>query len=161
RVLCSDTLRTRQTANQILLGVRSAGVAADDVIEAFALRNPDLYVGGSRVNMVSTPAALAEQASGLSEFEAASTPCFSDFFVQQDPIGWWLNHPDPPGDDAATVAHRVREFAASFADIAEPSLVIAVSHSPLLRAAFLDAFGEDSGEPETLTGVAYHVYGDR
>ena len=57
---------------------------------AFALRNPDLYVAGERVNMVSSAAALAEQVPGMTEDEAAVVPFFAKFFSHPDRIGWWL-----------------------------------------------------------------------
>lgn len=163
RVLTGETLRTRQTGAAIATGATKAGATVDEPRVAFALRNPDLYVGGERVDMVSSAAALAEQVPGMSEKEAAAVPFFAKFFDQPDRIGWWLGLDDVPGDDAETVARRVDHFAASLPDrTAEPAgLTVGVTHSPLLRACALAHLGHDPGEPEWLTGLELSVRPDR
>ena len=113
RVLSGNTLRTRQTAQAIADGARHAGGIVDGPTEAFALRNPDLYLAGTRVDMVSTAAAFAEQVPGISEEDVARAPFYAAFVAAPDRIGWWLRHPSPPGDDTPAVRKRVTDFAVS------------------------------------------------
>ena len=163
RVLTGDTLRTRQTGAAIATGASAAGAAVDEPRVAFALRNPDIYVAGERVDMVSSPAALAEQVPGMTVDEAAAVPFFAGFFEQPDRIGWWLGLADVPGDDAEAVARRIGHFAASLPDrTTQPAEVtMGVTHSPVLRACALDQLGHDPGEPEWLTGLELSVSSDR
>ena len=163
RVLTGETLRTRQTGAAIATGASAAGAAVDEPRVAFALRNPDLYVAGERVDMVSSPAALAEQVPGLTVDEAAAVPFFAAFFEQPDRIGWWLRLADVPGDDAEAVARRIGHFAASLPDrTTQPAqLTVGVTHSPVLRACALAHLGHDPGEPESLTGLELSVSSDR
>jgi len=163
RVLTGDTLRTRQTGAAIATGASVAGAAVDEPRVAFALRNPDLYVAGERVDMVSSPAALAEQVPGMTVDEAAAVPFFATFFEQPDRIGWWLGRADVPGDDAEAVARRIGHFAASLPDrTTQPAeLTVGVTHSPVLRACALARLGLDPGEPEWLTGLELSVSSDR
>ena len=163
RVLTGETLRTRQTGAAIATGASAAGAAVDEPRVAFALRNPDLYVAGERVDMVSSPAALAEQVPGLTVDEAAAVPFFAAFFEQPDRIGWWLRLADVPGDDAEAVARRIGHFAASLPDrTTQPAqLTVGVTHSPVLRACALAHLGHDPGEPEWLTGLELSVSSDR
>jgi broad specificity phosphatase PhoE len=120
--------------------------------EEQAIRNPDIYVAGARVEMVSSAEALAEQvpASGLVPDELAQLAFWRGFWSDPDRIGFWVGHPDPPGEDADTVARRLLTFAASQLDLprTQPRRYICVTHSPLLRA-FLRRylFGYDPGEP--------------
>lgn len=163
RVLAGDTARARQTADAIAAGAGRGGAVVDGPQVAFALRNPDIYVAGHRVDMVSSPAALAEQVPGLTEREAAAVPFFATFFDHPDRVGWWLRHADVPGDDAATVATRLTRFAASLPDRAadQADLTVGVTHSPLLRACALAHLGHDPGEPEWVTGLELTVSPDR
>jgi broad specificity phosphatase PhoE len=163
RVLTGSTLRARQTGAAIAAGARRAGAAADEPRVAFALRNPDIYVAGERVEMVSSAAALAEQVPGLTEDEARAVPFFAEFYGHPDRIGWWLRLADVPGDDAGTVARRISQFAASLPDrTVEPAgLVVGVTHSPVLRACALAHLGSDPGEPEWVTGLELSVAPDR
>jgi broad specificity phosphatase PhoE len=162
-VLTGETSRTRQTGAAITTGATKAGATVDGPRVAFALRNPDLYVGGERVDMVSSAAALAEQVPGMTIDEAAVVPFFAKFFGQPDRVGWWLRLANVPGDNAETVARRVDHFAASLPDrTAEPAgLTVGVTHSPLLRACALAHLGHDPGEPEWLTGLELSVRPDR
>ena len=162
RVLTGSTLRARQTATALAEGAREGGARADEPQIAFALRNPDIYVAGERVDMVSSASALAEQVPGMTDDEAAKHPFFSAFFPHRDRIGWWLRLSEVPGDDAATVAWRVDSFARSLADSNRlgGSLVVAVTHSPILRACALAHLGEDPGEPEWVSGLEYIIQPD-
>jgi broad specificity phosphatase PhoE len=163
RVLTGGTLRTRQTGAAIATGARAAGAAVDEPRVAFALRNPDIYVAGERVDMVSSAAALAEQVPGMTVDEAAAVPFFAEFFDHPDRIGWWLRLGQVPGEDAEALARRVDHFAASLPDrTARPAeLTVGVTHSPVLRACALAHLGHDPGEPEWLTGLELSVGPDR
>src|SRR5829696_1426397 len=164
RVLIGETLRARQTGAAVATGARAAGAAVDEPRVAFALRNPDLYVAGERVDMVSSAAALAEQVPGMTVDEAAAVPFFAGFFEQPDRIGWWLRlAADVPGDDAEAVARRIGHFAASLPDrTPQPAeLTVGITHSPVLRACALAHLGHDPGEPEWLTGLELSVSSDR
>ena len=121
---------------------------------AFALRNPDIYLAGARVDMVSSPQAFADQVPGLSADDVLAVEFFSGWFAAPDRIEWWLRHPAPPGDDAPAVAARLAAFAGSLGDAGPgaPDTVIGVTHSPLLRAVSLMFMGVDPGEPAHLTG---------
>lgn len=102
-ILYGGTRRTRETAEAIIDGLGSDSTPTD----SFALRNPDLYVAGSRVNMVSSAATLAEQVPGMNEDQAAQHEWFSHFFTAPDRIGWWLEQEFPPGDNAEALARRL------------------------------------------------------
>jgi broad specificity phosphatase PhoE len=162
RVLSAHTLRARQTAEAVADGARGAGVVVNEPTECFALRNPDLYLAGVRVDMVSTAAAFAEQVSGLAEEAAAAAPFFEGFLSAADRIGWWLRHPDPPGDDATCVQRRIAGFARSLADLgdAAPAVTVAVTHSPVIRACALPVLG-DPGEPAWVAGLEMLITPDR
>jgi broad specificity phosphatase PhoE len=162
RVLTAGTLRTRQTGEAIADGARRGGAVVDGPDEAFALRNPDLYLAGVRVDMVSTSAAFAAQVAGLSELAAATAPFFAGFVTEPDRVGWWLRHPSPPGDDARAVLRRITAFAASLADLgpAAPSLTVAITHSPVIRACALAAADADPGEPDWVGGLEVAVHPD-
>ncbi len=154
RLVFGGTRRTRETAEALARGLGDAHRVSGPV-DAFALRNPDLYVAGTRVDMVSSPASLADQVLGLSETEAAEHPWFAGFFAARDRIGWWLGHADPPGDDAATVARRIDRFARSLLDAGptRDQRVVGVTHSPVLRAVLHAATGTDPGEPAYVSGA--------
>ena len=163
RVLSGETRRAKDTAVHLSRGIVEAGgdVIGPDV--AFALRNPDLYVAGTRVNMVSSAEALADQVPGLAAESVAAIDFFPSFFASPDRIGWWLRHDSPPGEDAASLAARFRSFAASLVDPVpdSPEVVVAVTHSPLLRAVGLDLLGHDIGEPPWVSGLLVTVAEDR
>jgi len=59
RVISGETRRTRDTAAAIARGAREAGAEVREDGVAFALRNPDLYLAGVRVDMVSSEEAFA------------------------------------------------------------------------------------------------------
>jgi broad specificity phosphatase PhoE len=140
---------------------RAVGEVADPKIallapaEHAALRNPDIYVAGTRVELVSTAEALAEQlpSSGLAPEQLSQLPFFQGFWSDPDRIGYWVNHPNPPGEDADTVARRLLAFTVSLLDLPreQPRRYICVTHSPTMRA-FLRRYllGKDPGEPDYL-----------
>ena len=162
RVLSGETRRAMDTAAHLVRGVVDGGgrVVGPDV--AFALRNPDLYVAGVRVNMVSSAEALAGQVDGLTPEDVSSLGFFPEFFASPDRIGWWLRHDTPPGEGQREVAARMRSFATSLLDsvLPQPATVVAVTHSPLLRAVGLDLLGRDIGEPSWVAGLLLEVAED-
>jgi broad specificity phosphatase PhoE len=161
RVLYGGTRRTRETAEAIVRGLAEPdrAVGPDD---SLALRNPDMWLAGTRVNMVSSAATLAEQVPGMSEQEAAANPWWSHFFDAEDRIGWWLHQQDPPGETAADLAARIQRFARSLADPGplRGCTVIGVTHSPVLRSVLLDGGCSDPGELPYVTGADVRIGAD-
>jgi broad specificity phosphatase PhoE len=162
RVLSGETRRTRETAAAVARGARQAGAEVLEEGVAFALRNPDLYLAGVRVDMVSSEAAFAEQVPGLEETDIPGIAFFGEWLTVPDRVGWWVAHKSPPGDDAAAVAARIRTFAASLADREDSTaFTVGITHSPVLRAVALDVTGSDTGEPRWLAGVEAEISRDR
>jgi broad specificity phosphatase PhoE len=162
RVVSGETRRTRDTAAAVARGAREAGAEVVEDGVAFALRNPDLYLAGVRVDMVSNEAAFAVQVPGFTEADVAKVAFFREWLAAPDRVGWWVRHPAPPGDDAAAVAARIRTFAGSLADRNEDTaLTVGITHSPVLRACALEVTGEDIGEPAWLAGLEADVSPDR
>ena len=162
-MLSGETRRAMDTAAHLARGVIDAGGDVIGPKVAFALRNPDLYLAGVRVNMVSSADALAEQVEGLSEQDVSSIEFFPTFFDSSDRIGWWLAHSSPPGEDARSVAARVESFAGSLVDPIpdKAEVVVAVTHSPLLRSVALGSLGHDIGEPPWVSGLLLVIDDDR
>ncbi len=158
RLIYGSTARARQTAEAIAEGAAEAGAEVASPQEAFALRNPDIYVAGTRVNMVSSFDALAEQVPGLTADEAAEVPFFRGFIGAKDRVGWWLRASNPPGETAAAVAGRMVAFASSLVDgRATGVATVAVTHSPVLRACALELLGTDPGEPPWVAGLRVEI----
>ena len=157
-VLYGGTRRTRETAEGVLSGLVDAA-AGVEVADAFALRNPDLYLGGDRVTMVSTAEAFATQTSTVTADEVLEVSFFHRWLEHPDRVGWWVGHPSPPGDDAASVGRRMNAFAESLVDVPAwwGRTVVAITHSPVLRSVGLALRGTDPGEPAYLNGYAYAV----
>lgn len=162
RILSGETRRALETARQLAKGAVDAGSRAQGPDVAFALRNPDIYLSGVRVNMVSSAAAFAEQVEGATSAEVESLSFFPEFIASTDRIGWWLGLASPPGENAAAIASRVRSFASSLLDpvSTRTEVVVAVTHSPVIRAAGLDLLGRDIGEPPWVSGLLITVDGD-
>ena len=72
-VLYGGTRRTRETAEALIRGIDDAA-RVQGPHDSFALRNPDMYLAGTRVNMVSSAEALAEQVPGMTEEQVRRTP---------------------------------------------------------------------------------------
>jgi broad specificity phosphatase PhoE len=153
-VLFGGTRRTRETADALVRGVSDPERVVGP-LDSFALRNPDMYVAGTRVNMVSSAEALAEQVAGMTMEQAVANEWWSHFFDSSDRIGWWLGHPDPPGETAADLGARMARFLRTVGDPGplQGRLVVCVTHSPVLRAVLLQATGDDPGEPGYVTGA--------
>jgi len=161
-VLSGETSRAIETAAHVARGIEQAGGTVLGPEKAHALRNPDLYLGGMRVNMVSSHEALAEQVEWLRTDDVASLDFFPQFIEEKDRIGWWLGHENPPGEGAPEVGHRLEQFARSFSNPAraEKGTVVAVTHSPLLRAHGLRVLGKDIGEPGWVSGFRIEIAAD-
>jgi broad specificity phosphatase PhoE len=170
--LYAPTRRARETAETIYNTLRTTCEHADSrqaqllaPVEHWALRNPDIYVAGSRIELVSTPEAVAEQLpeTSLSPQELARLPFLHGFWEDPDRIGYWVNHPNPPGEDADIVARRLLTFAVSLLDLPcrQRRRYICVTHSPVMRA-FLRRYlvGHDPGEPGYLEAVDLHFAPD-
>jgi broad specificity phosphatase PhoE len=158
----APTLRTQQTVEEVRASMKEAlgsdsGVELLEVSEQWAIRNPDIFVAGQRVEMVSSVEALAEQLSAppVDPETLANHPFFSAFLASSDRIGYWVEHPDPPGEDTVAVARRQMTFATSLLDKQEDRLVryILATHSPVLRAILLCYLEEDPGEPGHLEPI--------
>jgi broad specificity phosphatase PhoE len=162
RVISGETRRTRDTAAAVARGAREAGAEVLEDGVAFALRNPDLYLAGVRVDMVSSEAAFATQIPGFTEADVAKVDFFAQWLTVPDRVGWWVRHATPPGDDAAAVAARIRTFAGSLADRNDATaFTVGITHSPVLRACALDVAGADIGEPNWLAGLEAEISADR
>jgi len=171
-ILTTATLRARETAIALYQSMQAAlderaGAVSVTVLppaEEPAIRNPDIYIGGRRVEMVSTGEAMAEQipGSGLGAEDIDYLPFYREFFPHRDRVGYWVHHPDPPGEDADAVARRVKTFAASLLDLPRERMrYICVTHSPLLRA-FLSRYvlDHDPGEPRFMESIDLAFPGD-
>lgn len=157
-VLFGGTRRTRETAEAIVRGIGDPG-RVDGPTDSFALRNPDMYVAGTRVNMVSSPEFLAEQVAGMTPAQVEANQWWTTFFEAPDRIGWWLTQDDPPGENSRDVARRIERYARSFSDPGphQDRLLVCVTHSPLLRSFLSAVVGQDPGEPGFVTGALIQV----
>jgi broad specificity phosphatase PhoE len=164
-LLHAPTRRTRETALILYSSMvktlehgEQPEVYLSAPTEHWAIRNPDIYVAGVRIELVSTAETLVEQLppSSLGSQELAQLPFLRGFWADPDRIGYWVNHPNPPGEDADTVARRLLTFAVSLLDLprVQPRRYICVTHSPEIRA-FVRRYllGHDPGEPGYLASV--------
>lgn len=163
-VMTSPLTRARETGLLLAKGIRDVdpSMALAGPVSSWGLRNPDLYLAGERVEMVSSSDAFCSQLSDqLSDIGAAgveSVAFFVGFLSVADRIGYWLHHRDPPGERADQVARRVVAFAASLVDGARPiDTAICVTHSPVQRAVAMSVSESDPGEPDHLAGLAFDM----
>lgn len=163
-LLSGETRRAKDTADAFAAGYRSVSVEREipDSVVSHALRNPDLYLGGQRVNMGEGAAMLAAQVPGVTEEDVVAEPFFAGFLEAADRIGYWLESGNVPGDDAHTVGRRIDAFARSLADVPgwRGRTVVAVTHSPVLRAVRLHHHAIYSREPPFLHGFSLTVARD-
>ena len=161
--LHAPTVRTVQTAAALRAGVEAAlgpdaGVRLGEPRVEPAIRNPDLYVAGHRVEMVSAREAVAAQlpADALTSEELARHRFFARFLSSPDRVGLWVADEDPPGERADEVARRLYAWASSLCDTARPYPrgYVCVTHSGPMRAALRRyVLGRDPGEPEYVEPV--------
>ena len=161
-LLSGETSRAIETAAHVASGIEQAGGVVTGPSIAHALRNPDLYIGGVRVNMVSSHEALADQVEWLDTDDVAGLEFFPQFIDEKDRIGWWLRHEDPPGEGAREISRRLEAFARSFTNPMRDGqrTFVAVTHSPLIRAFGLSALGHDIGEPGWVSGFQIEIHRD-
>ena len=117
------------------------------------IRNPDLYVAGHRVEMVSAIDAVAAQLpdEALTRPELERNAFFSRFLTSPDRVGMWVDDVDPPGKRSVDVARRFITWARSLLDAARPYArrYVCVTHSGPMRALLRHhVLGHDPGEPE-------------
>lgn len=168
-ILTTSTIRSRDTAMALyqLLGRQIAESETTILapVEEWAIRNPDLFIAGRRVEMVSTAAAMFELFPDLGVDADAidRIPFYHDFFRDPDRVGFWLRLDDPPGEDAHSVGRRAMHWALSLAQL--PSAVthryICVTHSPVMRAVLARyLLTGDPGEPEWVESIDIALHGD-
>lgn len=166
----APTRRTLQTLEALRRGARRALGPGSSVrfgepqVEP-AIRNPDLYVAGTRVEMVSSVDALAAQLpeGALTLDDVASNRFFARFWAEPDRIGFWLHDDDPPGERSPDVARRLFTFARSLTDGAAPAArrYVLVTHSGPIRAVLREfVLSEDPGEPEYAEAVHVTIDAD-
>lgn len=160
-ILHAPTRRTQESAELLytslkqVLAQRGTSDQSITLIEPalnHAIRNPDIYVAGFRVELGSSPEGILAQLppETLDAQTLSQLPFWRGFWDAPDRIGYWVSLPDPPGEDADTVARRLLTFSASLLN--RPSKqrrrCICITHSPLMRA-FLRRYllGSDPGEP--------------
>ena len=161
--LHAPTTRTVQTAEALRRGLERSlipdcGVELRAPRVEQAIRNPDLYVAGHRVEMVSAIEAVAAQLpdDAITRDELDRNAFFSRFLTSPDRVGMWVADEDPPGERADDVAWRFFTWARSLLDTTRPYArrYVCVTHSgpmrALLRRYVLDA---DPGEPEYVEPV--------
>ena len=157
-LLSGETARTLDTATAFAAGYR--GVAGSPELPepavSFALRNPDLYLGGHRVNIAEGAEAIAGQAPGISAEDVVRSPFFGELIGAEERVGYWLKHPNPPGEDAHGVAGRIVSFVRSLGDGAgrAGATIVAITHSPVLRAVRLGFENVYTREPPFLHGFS-------
>lgn len=161
-VLYAPTQRALQTATALHAGLSSSlegqNTDAPAPTEEQALRNPDLYVAGTRVEMVSTAEDLAVQLPpwGPGAKELSGHHFFREFWGSDDRVGYWVSHPSPPGEDSTAVGRRLVAFASSLREVPTglPQRYLCVTHSPIIRALLRCFFeGGDPGEPDYLEAL--------
>jgi len=152
-VLYGGTRRTRETAEGVAAGLAGNGSVLS-TSDSFALRNPDLYLGGQRVTMVSSAEAFAEQVPALEAKDVLAVPFFATWLTHPERVGFWVGNSHPPGDTAVSVARRIDAFARSLADVPawRGRTVVGVTHSPVLRSIGLVTADTDPGEPPYVHG---------
>ena len=157
-LLSGDTARTLDTATAFAAGYRGVTGSPElpEPAVSFALRNPDLYLGGRRVIIEEGAEAIAEQAPGVSPEEVVSSPFFGRLISAEERVGYWLEHPNPPGEDAHAVARRILSFVRSLGDSAgrAGATIVAITHSPVLRAVRLGFENVYTREPPFLHGFS-------
>ncbi len=161
-LLTGETNRAKDTGSAFVDAYRSAGGVVDDPTVSFALRNPDLYLGGHRINMAEGAEALAAQSPPVAPADVEGNTFFREFMTAPDRVGFWLEHANPPGDTARGVGQRIDHVARSLADVPawRGRLVVAMTHSPVLRAVRFHHWGDFSKEPPFLHGYRVTLSAD-
>lgn len=157
-LLTGETNRTRDTAKRFAASYRAAGAGLDipDPVVSFGLRNPDLYLGGHRINLGEGEEFLASQVDGVEPSTVAASVFYGALLRASDRVGYWLEHGNVPGESAHEVGRRVDVLARSLVDVESwrGRTVVAITHSPVLRAVRLQHIGGYSKEPPFLHGYS-------
>lgn len=169
--LHAPTRRTSQTAEALRSGLAEAARDAGATLwleppeVSEGIRSPDLWLAGTRVEMVSAPEALAEQlpAGGPGIEQLRRHPFMAPFWNRPDRISYWMEHRDPPGESADETARRFVAYARSLADLPQDGrrAYVCVTHSGPLRAILRRyVLREDPGEPGWVEDVDLTVHPD-
>ncbi|GAC1654917.1 MAG: hypothetical protein NVS4B3_19320 [Gemmatimonadaceae bacterium] len=168
--LHAPTRRTAQTATALRGGIaeaKSDRLPARTLTEpevSEGLRNPDVWIAGRRIEIVSSAEALADQLpGGPGLHELRKHPFMAGFWGRHDRLSYWIEHEDPPGESADEVARRIATFARSLADSAAESqrAFVCVTHSGPMRAIVRRyLLGSDPGEPEWVEAIHLTVHPD-
>ena len=156
-VLSGETIRTRDTADRFVASYRDAcDLPIPDPVVSFGLRNPDLYLGSHRINLGEGAESLASQADGVEPAAVEASTFYSGLMTASDRVGYWLEHGNVPGENAHDVGRRVDVLARSLVDVESwrGKTVVAVSHSPVMRAVRFHHTGAYSKEPPFLHGYS-------
>lgn len=155
-VFSGETIRAKDTATYFIEGCRSKGGTIPDNHVTMALRNPDLYLGGHRINMGEGAETLAAQSPSVEPTDVENQAWYAGLMTADDRVGYWLEHANPPGDTARSVGLRIDTFVRSCADVPgwRGGTVVAMTHSPVLRAVRFHHWGEFSREPPFLHGYS-------
>ena len=157
--LATRTHRSRQTAEALRAAIDPS---APEVQPAWGLRNPDVYLAGSRVELGSKAEFFASQSEfcDLAPEDVREQRFYQEFLTAPDRIEYWLFDENAPGENAAAVAKRVLQFAQSFLAVPlKTDLVVAcVTHSPVMRAILWKGLGRvDTGEPDWVEEIVLEV----
>ena len=59
----------------------------------------------------------------------------AELISAEERVGYWLEHPNPPGEDAHAVARRIVSFVRSLGDGVgrAGATIVAITHSPVLQ----------------------------
>jgi len=161
--LGTRTHRSRQTAEALRQAIDPT---TPEVLPAWGLRNPDIYLAGSRVEMGSKAEFFASQCEFLPMMpeHVMEHAFYKGFLTAKDRIEYWLTHETPPGENAAAVAKRVLHFARSFRAVkTKGNLVVAcVTHSPVMRAILVKGLQiVDPGEPDWVEEIVVEISQDK
>jgi len=163
-LLSGETIRTADTAKYFASGYDDVGtdLVLPSPLVSFALRNPDLYLGGHRVNMGEGAEALAAQTPDVDPANVMENIFYQGLLTAKERVGFWLEHGNVPGDSAHDVGRRIDVFARSLVDVAafRGQTVVAMTHSPVLRAVRLHHTGAYSLEPPFLQGYSLTLRAD-
>lgn len=157
--LGTQTHRSRQTAEALRAAIDPT---SPEVKPAWGLRNPDVYLAGSRVELGSKAEFFASQCEYFAMTPGAvmAQGFYEGFLTAPDRIEYWLFSENAPGENAAAVAKRVLQFAQSFLAVPRDHdlVVAAVTHSPVMRAILWKGLGRpDTGEPDWVEEIVLEV----
>lgn len=157
-LISGETLRTRETAERFAASYREAGngMTVPDPVVSFGLRNPDLYLGGHRINLGEGAEFLASQVEAVDPSAVEQSAFYGPLIEAKDRVGFWLEHGNVPGETAHDVGRRIDIMARSLAEAERwrGKNVVAITHSPVLRAVRFRHVGAYSKEPPFLHGYS-------